>query len=276
MTDERVVDDRSQTAASSSSDRAASGPGRSVAGIDRAIDVLFLFEDADDLGVTEIARRLDISKAVVHRILTSLRERGLVTVDDQTRRYSLGPSVLRLAAAYRESLDVRTMGLEAMRALSAATNETATMSVRHGDRRVYVDQVTPDREVKMTVQVGSSFPLHAGATGKAFLAWLSEPERTAYVEGGLDAITDATVTDPEALRRDLETIRSQGFAVSMGERQAGAGSVAAPVLDHHGEPVVVISACGPVERFGDAVAETAAQVVETTRALSSRLGAPRI
>ncbi|MEL7208503.1 MAG: IclR family transcriptional regulator, partial [Actinomycetota bacterium] len=228
--------------------------------------------DTDDLGVTEIARHLDISKAVVHRILTSLRDRDLVAVDPSTRRYSLGPAVLQLADAYRSSLDIRVLGLEAMRALSEKTSETATMSVRHGDHRVYVDQVTPDREVKMSVQVGSSFPLHAGATGKAFLAWLTDAEREEYLAGSLDAVTDSTVTDPAVLTRELEAIRRQGFAVSMGERQAGAGSVAAPVLDHQGVPVVVISACGPVERFGDAVAGTAAEVVETTRRLSARLG----
>ena len=250
------------------------GAGRSVATIERATDVLFLFtEEASDLGVTEIARRLDISKAVVHRILTSLRERDLVAVDESTRRYSLGPAVLRLAAAYRESLDLRSLGIDAMRELCQATNETATMSVRHGDHRIYVDQITPDREVKMSVQVGSSFPLHAGATGKAFLAWLSDTEREAYLAESLDPVTENTVTDPEVLAKELDVIRRQGFAVSLGERQAGAGSVAAPVLDHHDEPVLVISTCGPVERFADIVAETAVKVVETTRTLSARLGA---
>jgi DNA-binding IclR family transcriptional regulator len=165
------------------------------------------------------------------------------------------------------------MGLDAMRELSATTGETATMSVRHGDRRVYVDQVTPDREVKMTVQVGASFPLHAGATGKAFLAWLSETEREAYLAGPLDPVTESTVTDRDVLAREIDVVRHQGFSVSMGERQAGAGSVAAPVLDHHGDPVIVISVCGPVERFGDVVAESASHLVEATRDLSTRLGA---
>ena len=250
-------------------------PARSVATIERAADVLFLFSRSEGtLGVTEIARELDISKAVVHRILTSLRERDLVSTDRRTRRYSLGPAVLKLAAAYRSQLDIRALALEAMRELSESTKETATMSVRHGVERIYVDQVTPPREVKMTVQVGASFPLHAGSSSKAFLAWLPDDEREEYIaERSLSALTDETITDPAELRRELDRIRQQGFAVSLGERQFGAGSVAAPILDEAGEPVAVISVCGPVERFRSEIAGVAAQLVEQTRELSSRLGA---
>lgn len=250
------------------------GGGRSVATIERAVDVLFLFtRSGGDLGVTEIATELEISKAVVHRILTSLRDRDLITVDDDSRRYSLGPAVLDLAGAYQDSLDIRSEALEVMRRLSAVTNETATMSIRHGERRVYVDQITPDREVKMSVQVGSSFPLHAGATGKAFLAWLTDVEQEHYLAGDLARVTAETLVDPAMLQRELDQIRKQGFAVSMGERQAGAGSVAAPVLDHRRVPVAVISVCGPVERFRDEVADAAKHVVEATRDLSALLGA---
>lgn len=248
--------------------------GRSVATIERAADVLFLFAEDDQatLGVTEIAKALDISKAVVHRILTSLRERDLVVVDEDTRRYALGPAVLHLAAAYRDRLDVRLLALETMRELSAATGETATLSVRNGHQRMYVDQVTPDREVKMTVQLGRPFPLHAGSSSKAFLAFLPDAEREEILAASsLEAVTSNTITDVSVLRRELDQIRQQGFAVSMGERQADAASVAAPVFDADG-PIAVISVCGPIERFRDAIADTAAAVVDATRSLSSRLG----
>lgn len=248
--------------------------GRSVATIERAADVLFLFAQADQptLGVTEIAKALDISKAVVHRILTSLRDRDLVVVDGDSRRYALGPAVLRLAAAYRDRLDIRQLALETMQELSASTNETATLSVRNGDHRIYVDQVNPPREVKMTVQVGQPFPLHAGSSSKAFLAFLPESERDDYLaRHELRPLTDNTITDVSVLRRELDTIRQQGFAVSMGERQADAASVAAPIFDQDG-PIAVISVCGPIERFRETVAETAAAVVEATRQLSDRLG----
>jgi DNA-binding IclR family transcriptional regulator len=249
-------------------------PGRSVATIERAADVLFLFtqDDQPNLGVTEISKALDISKAVVHRILTSLRDRDLIVADADTRRYSLGPAVLQLAAAYRDRLDVRMLALEVMQQLSTETSETATLSVRNGLSRVYVDQVTPPREVKMTVQLGQPFPLHAGSSGKAFLAFLPEAEREAYLaDEPLPQVTPNTITDRSVLVRELDQIRAQGFAVSLGERQSDAASVAAPVFDGDGV-TAVISVCGPLERLRPTVAETAAAVVEATRALSARLG----
>lgn len=259
---------------SPSTDRSADAPGRSVASIERAADVLFLFaqDDQPDLGVTEIAKALEISKAVVHRILTSLRERNLVVVDSESRRYTLGPAVLQLAAAYRDRLDVRNLAMETMQQLSAATNETATLSVRNGTTRLYVDQVTPAREVRMTVKLGQPFPLHAGASGKAFLAFVAAAEREAYLsERPLEAVTDNTITDRDVLERELDEIRERGYAVSLGERQVDAASVAAPVFDADGV-TAVISVCGPLERLRPTVVETAAAVVEATGLLSIRLG----
>jgi len=148
------------------------------------------------------------------------------------------------------------------------------LSVMHGDRRVYVDQVTPQREVKMTVQLAASFPLYAGASSKAFLAWLAPGEIDRYLAAHpLDALTDLTVVNESALRDELTEILDRGYAVSLGERQAGAGSVAAPILDHTNTPIAVISVCGPVDRFRDEVLMVAGEVVAATRKLSAQLGA---
>ncbi len=248
--------------------------GRRVATIERAADVLFLLagDERDSLGVTEIASELGISKAVVHRILTSLRERDLVQSLPSTRKYALGPAVLLLAARYRDHLDVRPLALAAMERLSAASGETATLSVRNGFERMYIDQVTPPVEVRMTVRTGVPYPLHAGSSSKAFLAFLDDDEIESYLDHAtLEALTPATITDRAALRRELDTIRAQGFAASLGERQAGASSVAAPVFDRDG-PVAVISVCGPLERLNERIAEIAVLVLDETRGISARLG----
>lgn len=252
-----------------------SASGRSVTAIERAADVMLLFVDAPTptLGITEIARRLDLSKAVVHRILVSLGERQLVVADEETRRYSLGPAVLRLADTFRERLDVRSIAGATLERLSKLTDETATLSVRDGWQRIYVDQTTPNREVKVTVPFGRPFPLHAGSSSKAFLAFLPEQVQDEFLSGRvLEPLTSLTIVDQGELRRELERIREVGYAVSFGERQAGAGSVAAPVSDHDAL-IAVISLCGPVERFRDRIDEYAVLLMGETRALSKRLGA---
>lgn len=248
--------------------------GQTIAAVERAVDVLTLFTrtDRDSLGVTEISQALDLSKAVVHRILASFRGKGYVDLDPETRRYSLGREALSLGLTYLDRIDVRRVARPAMQALVAATDETATLSVRVGHTRVYVDQVTPARDIRMVVQLGRPFPLHAGGSSKAFLAFLPEPEREAYLAGDLPALTELTVTDAGMLRAELATIRERGYAVSYGERQAGAGSVAAPILDHEGDVVAVMSVCGPVERFTDEMDDAAKALLPTVAELSSQLG----
>ena len=250
--------------------------GQTIAGIERALDVLSLFAESRsaDLGVTEIAQQLGLSKAVVHRILASFKAKGFVEVDEQARRYSLGPKILFLGLAYLDRLDVRTIARKAMQQLVTATDETATVSLRSGPSRVYVDQITPDRDVVMRVSLGTPYPLHAGASSKAFLAFLPTAEQDDYIDHHrLDPLTDLTVIDKRKLRKELAQIRERGYADSFGERMSGAAAVAAPVFGAtSGEPLAVISVCGPVERFRDNADEAARLLLEATRLASESLG----
>ncbi len=254
---------------------AAAPPSQSIAAVERAIDVLLLFgsQNRTNLGVTEISGELGLSKAAVHRILTSLRTRHLVEVDQDTRRYSLGSAALSLARAYLSGIDVRSLAADQLRELSKASGETATLSIRAGDVRMYVDQVIPDREVRMEVALGHPYPLHAGASSKTFLAFLDPHDIDSYIErNGLGPLTDATITDAAALKAELDEIRSRGYAVSFGERQAGAASAAAPVFDHEGRPAAVISVAGPAERFRGSMEEAIELLRETAARVSERMG----
>lgn len=253
------------------------GTGNSASTVERAADVLLLFADSSSaqLGVTEIATTLGMSKSAVHRILLSFKNKRLLELDPQTRKYALGPTILGLGAKYLGRLDVRMIAAAELARLARATDETATLSVRSGaDRRVYVDQVTPDREVLMSVQLGLAHPLHAGASSKALLAHLPAAEIEQYLGTSLTKVTDRTITNVRALRRELAEIRARGWARSSGERQIGSASVAAPILNRDDYPVAVVSVCGPAERFGAEAERCARELLVTTRALSTRLGHP--
>lgn len=246
-----------------------------VAIVERAADVLTYFVKAEspDLGVTEIAESLGLSKAAAHRVLSSLRRSDLIELNEDSHRYALGVGALRLGLAYLERIDIRRMAHPELVALSRETGETATLSIRTGKSRAYVDQVTPAREVIMSVGLGESFPLHVGGSSKAFLAFLPQDEIDVYLSSQpLKALTSETVTDPEALSDELEAIRGQGWARSIGERKEGAASVAAPVFDHLGAPVAAVSVCGPAERFLSEFDECRSALLEVTAHLSHRLG----
>ncbi|MCF2533854.1 IclR family transcriptional regulator [Yinghuangia soli] len=255
------------------------GQRRSIAAVERAIDVLLLFGSSSraSLGVTEISAELGLSKAAVHRILTSLRGRELIVLDPETRRYALGPAAVGLGNAYLAKNDVRSLAAPELAWLCGQAEETATLSIRNGDTRIYLDQVVPAREVRMEVAVGVAYPLHAGGSSKAFLAFLAESEIDAYLDrNALDPMTDRTLTDAGKLRRELAAIRKRGYATSVGERQSGAASVAAPVFDHDGRVAAVLSVSGPAERFKPRAEHCAKLLLEATARLSARLGyAPR-
>ena len=248
---------------------------KTIGAVERATSVLRLFSESRQasLGVTEIANSLGLSKAVVHRVLTSLREADFIEIDPDSHRYLLGPSALALGLAYLSRQDLRDRARPFLTKLMEESQETATLSIRRGDTRVYIDQVTPPREVKMTIAIGQSYPLHAGSSSKAFLAFLPESEQEHYLQNHhLDAVTKLTITDPDELRAELATIRKRGYARSLGERLPGSASVAAPVFDHRGEPAGVISVCGPIERFRSRTDEIGRLLLDETRELSQKLG----
>jgi len=256
----------------------AAGSGSSAATVTavmRTADVLTFLAQAPPrpVGVTEIATGLGLSKAVVYRILVSLQDRGYVEFHGPSRRYLLGPKCLALGTAYLERTDTRRSVHDALVTLSARSEETATMSLRTGWERMYVDQILPADDIKMVVPIGRLFPLHAGASSKAFLAFLPEAERERFFaeHPRLPALTDRTVIDATALRRELDEIRQCGYASSRGERQHGAASVAAPILDASGIPTAVISVCGPIDRFEARREDAARLLLEETDVLSRQV-----
>lgn len=240
----------------------------------RVADVLSLFTDGPStLGVTQIARELGLSKAVVHRILQSLAARGMVALEVASHEYRLGPATSALGARALRDSDLRSAALPLLGQLRDNTCETATLTLLVPEGRVYLDQVESAHEIRMTVELGRRFPLHAGGSGKCILAFLPEESREQILSGPLERLTKATVIDPEALRAQCIQIQSCGYATSGGERQSDAGSVAAPVFDVSGKVVAAISACGPRYRVTSAfIEQIAPQVVKTASKVSYQLG----
>ena len=222
--------------------------------IDRALAVLGVLADATaPMGVTEIARRVGLPKSVVHYHVSALVRNRYVEVRTD-RRYGLGHAALRLGRGNYSNLELRARALPHMRTLHHDTWETVTLSVLVGRERVCVDQMVSPQEIKLAVELGRPFPLHAGGSGRAIMAFLPGDAREALLSEPLERLTPHTVVDPAGLRALLDSVRSAGVAVSHSERQEGAASVAAPVFDNHGV-AGALSVCGPEYRFDEASLE---------------------
>lgn len=216
----------------------------------RVADVLLQFAGGPKyLGVSEISRNLGLSKAVVYRILQSLVSRDMLAVGPRNLGYRLGSAAVAVGATALARFDARAAARPVLRRLRDETGETTTLSSLVGDQRVYVEQFESPREIKMTVEIGRRFPLHAGASGKVILAHLPEEVRETIITGPLPSLTERTVHDENQLRQELSDIARDGVAVTVGERQSGSGSVAAPLFGPDHEVLGAISVCGPDYRF---------------------------
>ncbi|MEO8282363.1 MAG: IclR family transcriptional regulator [Pseudarthrobacter sp.] len=228
---------------------------------DRVADVLLLFSRADGaLGVSEIARSLGLSKAVVHRILRSLSSRGLLQTLSQSSSYALGPAAIGMGNNAWSQSDFRTVAGPVLRALRDKTRETATLSVLSSHSRIYLDQYESPQEIKMIVEIGVRHPLHSGASSRAILAYLPE----AYVD---EAVAQLEALHPgfdeAGYRHKLDKVRKDGYAVSQNERNTGAASIAAAFFDKAGNVLGSISSCGPVSRYSSTDLDEHAEKVAT-------------
>lgn len=233
--------------------------------VERISSILLSFTSGEQvLGVTEIARRLNLPKSAVYRSLDSLVWTGLVARDSSSPRYRLGPKAIELGLAAIGARDLRTIALPQMQRLVDETSETATLSLAVGHERVYAAQIEGPQVVRMTVSIGPHFPLYAGASGRAILAFLSDAARRAYLETyTLTRLTDATLSEPDELEGALEEVRANGYAASRGERDPAAAAVAAPIFGPLERVIGSLSICGPITRFGQEQIERYGPLVRT-------------
>lgn len=249
--------------------------GGSASTVRRVADVLGVFLDSRaDAGVSEIARKLGCSKSVVHRILVALVHSDFLAADPVTRRYRLGPKALRLGLAALAHSDIPNRAVPYLQRIRDETGETAILSLLRGTVRIYAQQIESRETVRQTVQPGAEAPLYLGASGKAILAFLSEPLRAATMQQGRGARrSDGSSLNLVALEDDCRRIQRRGYAVSQSERIPGAVSVAAPIFDHSGAVIGSLSAAGVAVRSDPRrIARYGAIVRREAEALSDELG----
>jgi len=234
--------------------------------------LLALAEDEAWLGVSELARRLSLSKAVVHRILQTLIETGLVRYDAGTHRYALGPAALALGRAGTRRSELLAAGHPVIAHLSQLTGETTTLAARAGHGRVYVGQVESSQHIRIAIRIGEHQTLTNGASGLSILAFLSQADIELALSVPVPQFTPRTVVDPDAIRARLAVIRERGWAMTASERVPHSSSIAAPIFDAAGDAVGSLSVAYLDSRFHDEdVPEVARLVLASARQASERL-----
>ncbi len=250
-------------------------PADPIQTLSRAIAVMDCFtQEHPELGVREIARMVDLSTSAAGRLLSGLKEMGVLSQNPDTRGYSMGVRVLSWANVYDATLDVRIKAMPAIIELHDATRETISLYILEGNERVCVERLESPQSVRIVQRIGQGLPLYAGAAGKIILAFLSAERQDQYFQQTeLVPLTTKTITDPVVLRQEIKQARAQGWAVSFGEWVDDAAGVAAPILDKKGSVVGALSVSGPTSRFTDEnVSSYCAEVKRVAEYISRSMG----
>lgn len=250
----------------------ASGAAAGVQSVDRALTILELLARVGEAGVTEVAAELDVHKSTAFRLVATLESHRLVEQTEDRGKYRLGVGVLRLAGATTARLDVVQEARSVCRQLAAATGETVNIAVLSESSALYLDQVAGSSALQSHNWVGQHIPLHATSNGKVLLSGL---DRAALDDllGKLSAFTPLTITKKGELRRELDRVREQGYALAVDELEVGLTAAAAPIRNAHGDVVASMSVSGPTFRLSvDRIDEVVGQLVEAATEVSHRLG----
>jgi DNA-binding IclR family transcriptional regulator len=250
-------------------------PG-SIQSIERAAAILRLLSGRSRrLGVGELAGELGLPKGTVHGILRTLQNVGFVEQDAESGKYQLGAALLHMGSSYLDGNELRTRALNWADSLAARANESVRIGTLHSGSALVVHHVFRPDNSRQALEVGALLPGHASALGKVLLA--HNPYATEeLIAEGLAAFTPRTVTEPAALRSQLDEVRARGWASDLEELVEGEVSLAAPIQDRRGVTVGAIGISGPIERLsenGSPRSDLISYVRETARSVSRDLGA---
>ncbi len=247
-------------------------PNRSIG---RLCSIINCFNDnCTTLTLSEISGRIGLPVSTTHRLLDALVQHGLLRRDPDLKRYQPGYRLIRWGSVAQASIDLRNLALPLLHRLSAQTCEDAVLSIRHDAVAIWLEVVHSRQTVTVATRLGMPLSLHAGASSKVLWAFLPEAEALALLDViDLVPLMHNTITDRQAMRRELELIRRRGYATSFEETDPGAMGICAPVFDHTGRPVAGIGIVAPILRVPPEKVEALAQpVLQAGQALSERIG----
>ena len=251
-------------------------PQNNVKSVVRAIKIIECFsENGFELNLSEIVHKTNLPKATVHRILTTLKNGGLVNQNLENRKYKLGLKLFELGSLVFRKLKLREVALPLIEKLSEESGETVHLGILDKEEIISIEKVDSSFSLRSNIYIGKRTPAYCTGVGKALLAFqLPDKIRLFLQQSKRKKHTLNTVIDADKLETELERVRKEGFAVDNMEHEEGIRCVAAPIRNYEGKVVASISISGPSIRITEKkIPQFALMVKETAETISKRLGA---
>lgn len=226
------------------------------------------------VGVSELARELDLPKSSVQRALRALHGAGWIRpAGGELTRWLLTSKALHVGYRSTGELSLREAAMPVMELLRRRTEETIHLMVPEGKQVVLIERLETPKPVRIVIPLGGGAPIHASANGKAILANSPRAEVERLFAGGLPRYTDTTIVDLDALRAELAATRARGYATNTAEWRSDIAAVAAAILGAGRHPVGSLSISTPVNRMpAEVVPEYGRLVRDAVRRIAAVLG----
>ena len=241
--------------------------------VDKAMKLLGYFSPSlPEIGLSELARLASLDKAATRRFLVALGQHGFIEQNPETRAYRLGSAFIRFARIREATRPLATIVQPVLAGLAEDTGETAHASIVSGTSLVTIGIAEPQRATRVSVDPAERLPLHATASGLAYLAYAPDGALESLLQTNkLKQHTAKTPTTAKALRLLIEATRERGYGMAPGMFEAEVIGIAAPLFDASGAAFGAVAVASVASRFSDrSKAETTARVLaaaaEITRA----------
>jgi IclR family transcriptional regulator, KDG regulon repressor len=221
-----------------------------IQSVSHALDVLEQFNhNADEIGVTELSKRLKLHKNNVFRLLATLEARGYIEQNSATENYRLGLRCLQLGQIYVKQTGLLTLAKATLEELVKSADESCYVAVKKGAAIVPLDFIEPQNPVRVVSFIGRMLPLHCTAPGKIHLAFGAGEAAGETLPEKLPRFTDNTIVEREALLRQLREVVGTGYALDQGEFMSEVVSIAVPIRDSTRSLVGSLALAGPTHRL---------------------------
>ncbi len=226
-------------------------PNYPIKVLDKSLSVLeLLLRQDSDMNITEMSEKLGFYPSTTHRILDTLKYWGYVEQDSHTQKYQLGLKALELGMTKLHKMDLIREATPYLEELVNQYNETVHLGVLEKKEVMYLAKKESSQTIRMISYVGKRAPLHCTALGKVLLAYLPEEERRNILkEKQLPRLTESTITDKKELKKNLEQIKKQGFALDNEENEKDVCCMAVPIRNYQGTVIAALSISRPSFRM---------------------------
>jgi IclR family transcriptional regulator, KDG regulon repressor len=248
-----------------------------IGAVDNALKLIEVFlKEERELGISELAQLSGMNVSTAHHIVSTLAAKGYLIQKHHHGPYSLGFKFLEIGNSVKSQLHIGEVARPFLKKLNTQVDESTNLAIVDSNEAVYIEQMESSQTLRIFTKVGKRVPLHCTGVGKLFLACMKDDQFKTFLGAQeLTPSTPNTITSVDKLRKELSTIREQGYALDNEEKEAGITCIAAAVRNSEGSLVAAISVSGPSTRINDGRLKQLAPLVkscglEISRALGYR------